>query len=142
MGQDDCIFCKIIAGKIPCIKVYEDDDVLAFLDIGPISDGHTLVVSKQHCENVDSCPPEILSKVASRLGKIAKAVKEAVGCEGYNVLCNNGRAAGQLVEHLHFHFIPRRSGDSVFNRWPSYKYPQGKAEKIAEKIRENLKIAI
>jgi histidine triad (HIT) family protein len=138
MSQEDCIFCKIIGGKIPAIKIYEDEDVLAFLDIGPISDGHTLVVPKQHCEDADKCPAEIMVKVALRLGKIAKAVKEAVACDGYNILGNNGRAAGQLVEHLHFHIIPRKIGDGVFNRWPSYKYPQGKAEKIAEKIKSNL----
>jgi len=138
MRQEDCIFCKIIAGQIPATKVYEDEEVLAFLDVGPISDGHTLLIPKQHCDNVESCPAEILSKTTSRLGKIAKAVKAAVGSEGYNVLCNNGRAAGQLVQHLHFHIIPRNTGDGVFTQWPSYKYPQGKGEKIAEKIRGKL----
>lgn len=138
MGTDDCIFCKIAAGQIPAVKIYEDSDVLAFLDIGPISDGHTLVIPKQHFESFDECPPEFLSQITSRLGKIAKAVKAAVDSDGYNLLCNNGRAAGQLVNHLHFHIIPRNTGDGVFSRWPSYKYPEGKAEKIAAKIKENL----
>src|SRR4030042_4005904 len=111
MSADDCIFCKIVAGQIPSVKVYEDEIIIAFLDIGPISDGHTLVIPKQHCESFDSCPSELLSKVAARLGKIANAVKKAVHSEGYNLLCNNGRAAGQFVNHLHFHIIPRNTAD-------------------------------
>jgi histidine triad (HIT) family protein len=128
----------MVAGQIPVAKVYEDDVVLSFLDIGPVSDGHTLVIPKQHFEKLHQCPSELLGQVASRLGKIAAAVVSAIGSEGYNVLCNNGRAAGQLVEHLHFHIIPRNSGDGVFDRWPAYKYEKGKIEKIAAKISENL----
>jgi len=138
MEADDCIFCKMVAGQIPVTKIYEDDVVLAFLDIGPLSDGHTLVIPKQHFEKLHDCPAELLSRFGSRLGKIAKAVAGAMDSEGYNVLCNNGRAAGQLVEHLHFHIIPRNTGDGVFNRWPAYKYQQGKIKEIAAKIRENL----
>ncbi len=138
MEADDCIFCKMVAGQIPVTKIYEDKVVLAFLDIGPLSDGHTLVIPKQHFEKLHDCPPELLSRLGSRLGKIAKAVAGAMDSEGYNVLCNNGRAAGQLVEHLHFHIIPRNTGDGVFDRWPAYKYQQGKIEEIAAKIRENL----
>ena len=138
MEADDCIFCKMVAGQIPVTKIYEDKVVLAFLDIGPLSDGHTLVIPKQHFEKLHDCPAELLSRFSSRLGKIAKAVAGAMDSEGYNVLCNNGRAAGQLVEHLHFHIIPRNTGDGVFDRWPAYKYQQGKIEEIAAKIRENL----
>jgi histidine triad (HIT) family protein len=138
MSVNDCVFCKMVAGQIPVTKIYEDDVVLSFLDIGPISDGHTLVIPKQHFEKLHQCPAEILGQVASRLGKIAKAVAAAMNSDGYNVLCNNGRAAGQLVEHLHFHIIPRNTGDGVFNRWPAYKYEKGEIEDIAVKIRENL----
>jgi histidine triad (HIT) family protein len=139
MQDTECIFCKIIAGRIPATKVYEDDKVLAFLDIGPLSDGHTLIVSKEHYERIHQCPPELLADVGARLGKIASAVSSTMNSDGYNVLCNNGRAAGQLVDHMHFHIIPRKAGDNVFNRWPAYKYPEGKIEKLAEKIRENLR---
>ncbi len=111
MSNSDCIFCSIVTGKIPCIRIWQDDLVLAFLDIGPVS----------HC-----------------IGRIAQAVVSAVGAEAYNVLCNNGIAAGQLVEHVHFHIIPRNSGDGVFDRWPAYKYKEGRAEEIATKIREKL----
>jgi histidine triad (HIT) family protein len=138
MGADDCIFCKMVAGQVPAAKIYEDEIVLAFLDIGPVSDGHALVIPKQHFEKLHDCPPELLGKVGSRLGRIAGAVAGAMQSDGYNVLCNNGRAAGQLVEHLHFHIIPRNIGDGVFDRWAAYKYPEGKIEAIAESIRKNL----
>ena len=138
MSADDCIFCKIADGRIPCHKIYEDDAVLAFLDIGPVSDGHVLVVPKAHFVRLDDGPADVLAGALSCLGRIARAVVGAMGADGYNVLCNNGRAAGQLVEHVHFHIIPRKSGDGVFDRWPAYEYPQGRAEQIAEKICEKL----
>ena len=138
MSKDDCLFCKMVAGQIPVTKIYEDEVVLAFLDIGPISDGHTLVIPKQHFEKLHDCPSEFLGRVGSRLGKIAGAVTAAMNSDGYNVLCNNGRAAGQHIEHLHFHIIPRNTGDGLLSQWPTYEYEQGKIELIAEKIRKNL----
>ncbi|MHC4424292.1 MAG: HIT family protein [Planctomycetota bacterium] len=138
MSENDCVFCKMVAGQIPVTKIYEDEVVLAFLDIGPISNGHTLVIPKQHFEKLHDCPAELLSNFASHLGWIAKAVVAAMNSDGYNVLCNNGRAAGQLIDHLHFHIIPRNTGDGLFNRWPSYKYDAGRIEQIAANIRENL----
>jgi histidine triad (HIT) family protein len=138
MNADDCLFCKIVAGKIPAEKIYEDEDILAFMDIGPISDGHSLVIPKYHCELLHECPPEVLGKVGSQLGKIAGAVSSSMNSDGYNILCNNGRAAGQLVKHLHFHIIPRNVSDGVFNRWPSYKYEDGKIEAISAEIRKKL----
>jgi histidine triad (HIT) family protein len=138
MNTDDCLFCKMVAGQIPVAKIYEDDIVLAFLDIGPVSDGHTLVVPREHFARLHDCPADLLGQVASRLGDVARAVGTAMKADGYNLLCNNGRAAGQVVEHLHFHIIPRGTGDGVFNRWPSYEYPAGRMEAIAGAIREKL----
>ena len=138
MAENECIFSRIISGEIPAEKVYEDEDVLAFLDINPVSDGHTLVVPKKKYEKLHECPPEVLGRVCSRLGKIAKAVVTAMDAEGYNLLCNNGRAAGQLIDYVHFHIIPRNSGDGVFSHWPAKQYPEGKIEEIAAKIRKNL----
>jgi len=138
VSVDNCIFCKIVAGQIPATKVYEDEVALAFLDIGPISDGHTLVIPKQHFDKLHECPAELLSQISRCLGRIAHAAVAATGADGYNVLCNNGRVAGQLVDHMHFHIIPRNAGDGVFNRWPHFKYPEGKAEALAESIRQNL----
>jgi histidine triad (HIT) family protein len=138
MGTDDCLFCKMVTGQIPVTKVYEDEVVLSFLDIGPISNGHTLVIPKQHFEKLHECPAEVLGQVFARVGRIAGAVALAMNCDGYNLLCNNGKAAGQLIEHLHFHIIPRNTGDRLFSRWPSYKYEDGKIEEIAGAIRRNL----
>ncbi len=82
--MDGCVFCKMVDGEIPVTKVYEDDAVLAFLDIGPISDGHTLVIPKQHCTRVHECDPEVLAEVSARLGRIAEAVMAAMDADGYN----------------------------------------------------------
>jgi histidine triad (HIT) family protein len=138
MGTEECIFCKIVAGEIPCYKIYEDKFVLSFLDIGPLSPGHTLVIPKLHCNLLDNCPPEILSSLAISVSKIARAVQLAVGSEGYNVLSNNGRAAGQLVDHLHFHIIPRNTADGVFAKWNASSYGENEATEIAKKICKNL----
>jgi histidine triad (HIT) family protein len=138
MGTQECIFCKIAAGQIPATKIYEDDIVVAFLDVGPISDGHTLVMPRQHVEQVHSCPPELLGQVFSRMAKLADAIVSATNADAYNILCNNGRAAGQVVNHLHFHIVPRRASDGVFTQWPSYKYTKGKAEALAAKIKSKL----
>jgi histidine triad (HIT) family protein len=138
MDRSDCIFCKIISGQIPSAKIYEDESVFAFLDIGPISDGHTLVIPKVHCEKVDQCPPAVLAAVWSKMPQIVQAVSSAIDCQGYNVLCNNGKSAGQIVEHVHFHIIPRRTGDGLLNGWPAFKYPAGRIEELAKRIRERL----
>jgi histidine triad (HIT) family protein len=113
---------------------------LAFLDIGPISEGHTLVIPKKHVACVDQTNPETMAEIARLLPMLTSSIKKAMGSDGYNVLCNNGASAGQLVEHMHVHIIPRKNDDGVFNRWPSFVYPQGKAETIAEKIKQNLSL--
>jgi histidine triad (HIT) family protein len=138
MSSEDCLFCKMVSGQIPVTKIYEDNDILCFMDIGPISEGHTLVITKQHVDKVHECPPEILSRTVSKLGRIAGAVAAAMNSDGYNILNNNGKVAGQHIQHLHFHIIPRKKGDGVFDRWPSFKYPEGKIDVIADKIRQKL----
>jgi histidine triad (HIT) family protein len=138
MSENDCVFCRIVSGEIPVTKIYEDKVIVAFLDIGPVADGHTLVVPRQHYRRLHDCPAELLGQVCSRLGEIARAVAAGTNSDGYNVLCNNGSAAGQLVEHLHFHVIPRSSGDGVFDHWPSYKYEEGRIEEIAADIQKSL----
>lgn len=138
----NCIFCKIIAGQIPAIKVYEDDKLLAFMDIGPLTDGHTLVIPKEHYTKIHDCPADVLARLGEKAGKIAGAVASAMNADGYNLLCNNGRVAGQLVEHVHFHIIPRMKGDGVFTQWPAKKYPEGRIEKLAEKIKQKIKHGI
>ena len=138
MTAHDCIFCKIADGAIPAAVVFQNDDVFAFLDIGPVSEGHTLVIPKKHYEKMEDCPPRTMAAIGAVLGNIARAVVEATGADGYNVLCNRGRAAGQLVQHVHFHIIPRNEGDGIFHRWPAGKYEPARAEQILAKIREKL----
>lgn len=138
MSEHNCIFCKIIAGQIPCTKIYEDDQILAFLDVHPVSEGHTLVVLKEHTSRVDSTEPLAMARIGEVLPKLTASIQDAMGADGYNVLCNNGVSAGQVVEHMHLHVIPRKANDGVFKQWPSFQYPDGRAAVIAEKIRKNL----
>lgn len=111
--KNDCIFCAIAAGEIPSFKVYEDDAVLAYLDINPFSKGHTLVIPKAHYAGLLDAPEETLATLVSRVKKVAAHVKGALGCDGFNILQNNGEAAGQTVRHLHFHIVPRWNGDPL-----------------------------
>ncbi len=137
--MEDCIFCKIAAGTIPCAKVYEDDDVISFMDINPISEAHTLIITKQHYQYAHQCPPQLFARLASKLPSIAAAVLEVSGADGYNLLCNNGNASGQVVPHLHFHVIPRFKGDGVFSRWPAGKYDEGRMHQLCEQIIEKMR---
>jgi len=111
------IFTRIIRGEIPCQRVFEDEHVLAFLDINPLSEGHTLVVPKRQVERLEQLPPEEAAAVGRVLGVIARRILVATGAPGYNLLQNNGAVAGQLVPHVHFHIIPRREGDGLGYRW-------------------------
>ncbi len=104
------IFCRIIKGEIPSTKVYEDDDVLAILDISQTTRGHTLVIPKRHCENFLDCPPEIRDKVFAVAQRIGQAEISILGAKGVNILTNVGEAAGQSVLHFHVHVIPRYTG--------------------------------
>lgn len=122
MKKDDCIFCRIVAGDIPATKVYEDDDTLAFMDIGPIVKGHILVIPKQHYDPIDDTPDDVLARIIKVVKRISMAQKKALGAEGCNVIQNNGACAGQLVEHLHFHVIPRYADDGHKWNWDAKSY--------------------
>ncbi len=135
MDENDCIFCRIIRGEIPCMKVYEDEVCLAFMDIGPVADGHVLLIPKSHAETVDQLSAEQAGNMLRNLPKLTSAVIGATGAGGANVLQNNGKVAHQEVPHVHFHIIPRRRGDRFQFNWPAREYPQGRAEELAEAIR-------
>ena len=111
--RNDCIFCAIADGEIPSFKVYEDDIVLAYLDINPFSRGHTLVIPKSHAAGLLEADDDMLARTIVRVKKIAAHVKGVLGCDGFNILQNNGGAAGQTVMHIHFHIVPRWSGDPL-----------------------------
>jgi histidine triad (HIT) family protein len=132
----DCIFCKIVAGQLPSCKVYEDTDTLAFMDIGPIVPGHTLVIPKLHVDPLTAAPPAILQKLILVVQKIARAQLNAFKADGVNVMQANGQAAGQVVPHLHFHVIPRFATDG--HHWNWQPHPYAKNEEmgaLAEKIK-------
>lgn len=133
----DCIFCKIISGKIPNHKVYEDEHTLAFLDIAPVNHGHTLVVSKKHFANFEEADEKTLCQLIKTVKKVGKALKNGLQVEGYNVGVNNDPIAGQIIPHLHFHIIPRIKGDGL-KLWNQKKYGNGEAEKVLEKIKKIL----
>ncbi len=135
--MNDCIFCKIIVGEIPSHKVYEDDQVLAFLDIKPLNPGHTLVVPKRHTESILDCAEEDTLSVIRVIKKIAPAILRATGASACNVSNNNGAAAGQVVFHTHFHVIPRRDGDG-YAPWHRTEHEGSDPAAVAEKIRQEL----
>ena len=138
MNSSNCIFCKIVAGEIPAAVVYDDSRVLAFLDTGPIHPGHTLVIPKTHADTLHTCPPESLQAVSQILGRLAAAVVKATQCDGYNCLCNNGRVAGQSVDHVHFHIIPRFAEDGFMQNWPAQSYAEGQMSRMAAEIKKKL----
>lgn len=134
MANEECVFCKIVKGEIPSAKLYEDDLVLAFLDIMPANKGHTLVIPKKHYEVLTDIPVDELEKLMDELKKVAEAVIEATKAEGFNILMNNKKVAGQIVPHAHFHIVPRFSNDGLEFKWPSRKYEEGEIDKFKEKI--------
>ncbi|HII17662.1 TPA: HIT family protein [Candidatus Woesearchaeota archaeon] len=132
--MEGCIFCSIIKGKIPCAKIYEDGEVIALLDINPVNKGHALVLPKEHVHTLTDASDELLAKVMSAAKKIAFAIVRTTGAEGFNILQNNHKAAGQMVPHLHFHIIPRFERDKRFESWPHESYAKGEADRIKEGI--------
>ena len=136
MSQADCPFCKIARGEISPAKVLEDDVCVAFLDIGPLSEGHLLLIPKAHAEQIDDLPADQAGAMLAHLPALTRALRQVTGCEGVNILQNNGRVAHQAVMHVHFHLIPRRAGDEFHFNWPARNYPPGRAAELADKIRQ------
>jgi histidine triad (HIT) family protein len=136
--MDDCVFCKIIAGKIPAHKVYENDKIFAFLDVSPVNQGHVLVVPRAHHADLLETPDDVLSDMITRTKKIATAVMNAVKADGFNLGCNTKKAAGQAVFHTHFHVIPRFDNDGL-KHWPHKKLTDEEMAKIRDAVKAQLK---
>lgn len=134
----DCIFCKIMAGEIPSFTIYEDDYFRVILDRFPSSLGHTLIVSKQHAENIFELNGETAQRLIPLAKKIAVALKAAYQFDGLNVLQNNGAASGQTVNHFHMHLIPRYENDSVRIGWTNAKLEDDAFEKALALIKGNM----
>jgi histidine triad (HIT) family protein len=137
-SNTDCIFCKIIAGEIPCFKLYEDEDTLAFMDINPANEGHALVIPREHADNVYSVSDGALAATAITAGKIAAAINRTLEIEGLNLLQCNGPAAAQSVQHFHMHVLPRQVGDDLKLNWGIEPGDMEAIERLAERIRANL----
>lgn len=137
----ECIFCKIVNGDIPAAKVYEDEDVLAFLDLSQVTKGHTLVIPKVHKENIFELTPEVASNLFERVPRIANAIKKQYKPIGFNILNNNGEMAGQSVFHFHLHLIPRYGkGDGFGAVWKTHdsEYTNEDLQQIAQDIQQHV----
>ena len=148
--DDNCIFCKIAAGEIPCHKLYEDDRVLAFLDLGPLAPGHALVIPKIHAKTIADMTAEDAAAVGKALPKLTRAISKATGCDDYNILVNTGENAGQVVMHVHFHIIPKPAhaprkdcppGSGLGLQWPAQDLDHDQAKTLVEKIADALEHA-
>ena len=139
MKLDNCIFCKIANGEIPSSTVYEDDDFRAILDLGPAAKGHTLILPKEHADDVTELDENLGAKVIPLAAKLGRAMKAGLGCAGVNLVQNNGEAAGQTVKHFHVHVIPRYEGGPVIASWTPGECTAEEREEVAEKIKSALK---
>ena len=135
MKNENCIFCKIAAGDIPSATIYEDDDFRVILDIEPASKGHALILPKEHYENLYELPDELAAKALVVAKKVISKMTDIVGCDGYNVLQNNGETAGQTVFHFHMHLIPRYEKDDVTISWKQGTITEELKEEIVSKMR-------
>jgi len=137
--MEECIFCKIVEGKIPASKVYENKGILAFLDISPANYGHVLVIPKKHFKNMQEITEEYLYEIMKAVKKIAPAILKAMNMPSFNVILSNGKDAGQEVAHIHFHIIPQSSENKIQINLPHKKYEDGKMRRVAERIKKEIK---
>lgn len=137
--MNNCIFCKIVAGELPAAKVFEDDACLAFMDLGPIIKGHTLVIPKAHHDPLTDTPDALLQHLIVVIRRVAAAQVKALNADGFNVTQANGACAGQVVPHLHFHVIPRFHNDGHSWNWNARRYDSpDEMESLAGRIRTAL----
>lgn len=134
MKQDNCIFCKIANGEIPSRTVYEDEDFRAILDLGPATKGHTLILPKDHAANLYELPDETAKKLLPVAKKVAALLQERLGCEGLNLVQNNGELAGQTVMHFHLHVIPRYADDGQKILWAPTEPSAEELDEVLKKL--------
>lgn len=134
MKNDNCIFCKLAAGDIPTNSLYEDDKFRVILDLAPATKGHALILPKDHFANLYEIPDETAGEVMRLAKKMAVVMTEKLGCDGFNLLQNNGEAAGQTVFHFHMHLIPRYAGDGKILEWDKLEMTQEELEAIKNTV--------
>ena len=136
--KKDCVFCEIARGSIPSATIYEDSWFRVFLDVNPASRGHALIVPREHFDNIYELDAETAGRLFSLATCIARAMRDALGCQGLNLVQNNGAIAGQTVEHFHLHLIPRYEGDGVDLTWPQHEIDKEEMEEIRKAIKAKI----
>lgn len=139
MTKETCIFCKIIKGEIPSYTIYEDEDFKVILDINPASKGHAIILPKQHAANIYELPEELAAKAMVLAKKLASHMTEKLGCDGFNLIQNNGEVAGQTVFHFHLHLIPRYQDgkNKDLLTWNQLQYREGEAEELTKLLKQD-----
>jgi histidine triad (HIT) family protein len=135
LKMDNCIFCKIAGGEIPAATLYEDENFRVILDLGPASKGHALILPKAHAANIYEISDELAAKAMILAKKMARVMTDALHCDGFNIVQNNGECAGQTVFHFHMHLIPRYNGDSVGITWTPGTLTDEAKEEILKKVK-------
>ena len=138
MKDENCIFCKLANGDIPTATVYEDENLRAIMDAAPANKGHIIILPKSHAADIYELNEEYVSRAFVLAKKLAVALKKLTGCDGVNILHNNGEAAGQTIFHFHVHVIPRFKDDDCTIVWKPTSYEDGEASEVAKKIAELL----
>jgi len=136
--MEGCIFCKIVAGRVPAAMLLETEKVVAFLDINPVNQGHALVVPRRHVERLWELSQDELHSCIFASQRVGRAVMEVTESAGLNLLQNNHECAGQIVQHVHFHLIPRRPDDGFSLGWRQLSYQEGQMEQLRQQIRAKL----
>lgn len=122
---ESCVFCRIIRDEAPAFKLYEDDVCICILDSHPLALGHSLIIPKRHFSSMEATPPHVIAAMCSKVPFLSNAIMKATDCDAFNLVVNNGAAAGQVIFHTHFHIIPRRSGDKL---WPTESFRRSSIE--------------
>jgi len=138
MKKQDCIFCKIISGEIPSTTIYENSKFKVIMDIAPANKGHVLILPKEHYDNIYDIDTATAGELFELAAMTARALKSVLGCDGMNILQNNGTVAGQTVFHFHMHIIPRFEDDTVNIGWKELSYEDGEMEQLREAIRKEM----
>lgn len=138
MIKEDCIFCKIAKGEIPSATVYETSDFKVILDVAPANKGHVLIITKEHFDNIFEIDAETAAKLFSLATVVARAIKDEIGCEGLNVVQNNGEVAGQTVNHFHLHLIPRFKDDDVNITWKPGESDSAEQAELAKALKKRI----
>ena len=134
MKDNNCIFCKLANGDIPTNSIYEDDDFKVILDAAPATKGHALILPKNHFANIFEIDDEVAAKALPLAKKIANKMMKELGCDGVNILQNNGEAAGQTVHHFHVHVIPRTAGDGAIKEWDHLSFTDAETAEVVKKL--------